>query len=154
MEIVGSIKSSRKPGAKLKADLRYLKDAGLELTFERVVQATLAIQNRAVKTIRAAAKGETVIRYKPFRLHKVSRPGDAPHTDSGTLAEHVQHNLYPTQLRGEVGTNVVYARALEFGTKIMRARPWLMPAVNWVREQIKKSGTDPKALTKKLKGKL
>lgn len=61
--------------------------------------------------------------------HQASAPGQYPASDTGRLLSSVQVVL-PTasRLEGEVGTNVMYGRFLEFGTSRMAARPWLLPS--------------------------
>lgn len=60
---------------------------------------------------------------------RASAPGQFPMSDTGRLANSVEFNL-PTagRLMGEVGTNIIYGRYLEFGTSRMAARPWLLPS--------------------------
>jgi HK97 gp10 family phage protein len=67
--------------------------------------------------------------YKPYRrTHQASAPGQPPASDIGNLASHITYSTSRRGLEGRVGTNVVYGKFLEFGTKNMAARPWLWPA--------------------------
>lgn len=118
---------------------------------DAVVTAGLAggriVQGRAIKSIQSLSSGETVKRYKKGRAPKtltVSRPGDAPNTDTGTLVRSIT-----VKAEGNVvfvGTKVKYGRHLEFGTKGitglhtgkgLSARPWLHPALEASRKDIR-----------------
>jgi HK97 gp10 family phage protein len=59
----------------------------------------------------------------------VSRPGEAPNTDTGRLAQSIKFEFEDDGLKSLVGTNLKYGAALEFGTKNMAPRPWLSTAV-------------------------
>ena len=55
-------------------------------------------------------------------------PGRPPRRRSGTLAESVTVERETGGLGATVGSDLDYARHLEFGTRQMAARPWLLPA--------------------------
>lgn len=60
-------------------------------------------------------------------VHTISKEGDAPNTDTGTLQRSLQ-----TEIKGSdvyVGTANDYAPHLEYGTKKMKPRPFLLPAL-------------------------
>lgn len=60
-----------------------------------------------------------------------SKPGDPPHRVSGTLQKSVTKVVesHPGEITGMVGTNVEYAKELEFGTPTKAARPWLRDGI-------------------------
>ena len=62
--------------------------------------------------------------------HQVSKPGASPAIDSG----HLKDNFEISRIGGtlEVGTNVVYAKFLQKGTKKMKARPFLEAGYNTI----------------------
>jgi HK97 gp10 family phage protein len=99
--------------------------------------ATLKIHETAVKSIQENADGTPQVRYDPKRTVNVSAPGDPPNTDTGRLVQSIQMNFLNDGLTGQVGTNLLYGKYLEFGTTKMRARPWLAPAVAQVTEDLK-----------------
>ena len=104
------------------ADLVGDAEAVMTETITRVVMDT---RTNAVQGIqRGPATG--AVRRDGSRA---SAPGQFPMSDTGRLASSVEFNL-PTagRLMGEVGTNVIYGRYLEFGTSRMAARPWLLPS--------------------------
>ena len=65
------------------------------------------------------------------RGHHPSQPGEAPAPDTGTLMRSVTHSVEATfdGAEGNVGSNLEYAKYLEYGTSKMRARPFLSQAI-------------------------
>jgi HK97 gp10 family phage protein len=53
-----------------------------------------------------------------------SKPGEAPHKDTGTLRSSIAHQMQEGP-SGLVGSALAYARHLELGTKKMAPRPYL-----------------------------
>jgi len=75
----------------------------------------------------------------PTKTHPdtaASKPGQPPRKRTGTLGRSITHEVTASNAR--VGTNVKYGKFLEVGTSQMAARPYLRPAVNKNRKQIKK----------------
>ena len=104
------------------ADLVGDAEAVMTETITRVVMDTRANAVQGIQ--RGPATG--AVRRDGSRA---SAPGQFPMSDTGRLANGVEFNL-PTagRLTGEVGTNIIYGRYLEFGTSRMAARPWLLPS--------------------------
>lgn len=121
----------------LKKALRKVQKDPELLLHEKISEGVLMIHATAIKNISSRSQGESETRYKPKRQVTVSRPGDAPNTDRGTLVKSIIFEVDAGELRGVVGSNLSYAKDLEFGTKKMDARPWLAPAF---REWLKKKG--------------
>jgi len=65
-----------------------------------------------------------------------SPPGGPPGVVTGTLRRSIATRLVPGNV--QVGTNVVYARRLEFGFEGQEARPYLYPALKRNKEEILK----------------
>ena len=101
-----------------------------------VKEATLLIHETAVKSIADIHGGKTAIRYNPKRAVAVSNPGDPPNSDRGRLIVSIKFDFQRQGLVGRVGSNLSYAKDLEFGTERMEARPWLAPAVEEVNKDI------------------
>lgn len=59
--------------------------------------------------------------------HVPSKPGEYPNRDTGVLQAHLKATQ-PAPLTAEVRSEAPYARALEFGTSKMAARPHIRPA--------------------------
>ena len=92
-----------------------------------VAYATIKVKRKdgSVKTIR---KGSTLYGASP------SKPGEAPHKQTGRLRASVTHEV--VGLIGRVGTNLKYGRWLELGTWLVAARPWLRPSLAACLNQI------------------
>ena len=95
-------------------------------------------RNTAVQSIHAAGSGGiTYEKYNPRRTHTASKAGDPPNTDTGYLA----NNVYAVQdadgLGGQVESRADYSEYLEFGTSQMLARPFLQPALEENRPNIR-----------------
>jgi HK97 gp10 family phage protein len=64
-----------------------------------------------------------------------SKPGEPPRKQTGRLRSSVTHEIGRGIAR--VGTNVLYGRFLELGTRKMAPRPWLRRALDEAREQVR-----------------
>lgn len=67
-----------------------------------------------------------------------SAPGQPPHKATGDLGRSVQidRSHVESDLKARVGTNKVYGRWLEYGTRIMAARPWMRPTTRKFKDKI------------------
>lgn len=99
---------------------------------QAVAKATLAVHKSAVKSIKEKSLGYQEWRYKPKRLVVVSKPGDAPNSDTGRLIQSIQFEFENGGLKGLVGTNLKYGAYLE----LVYDRPWLAPALADVAEDV------------------
>jgi hypothetical protein len=79
---------------------------------------------KAANSLRDSAKKLISIQGPPRSL-----PGEPPHIDTGRLIASVQA-IGPAEqgdvIFATVGTDVFYGRLLEFGTRRVAARPWLV----------------------------
>ena len=100
-----------------------------------VKESTLALHASAVEIVSMNAGGDSAVRYNPKRNVTVSKPGEAPHTDTGRLRQSIKFNYQDGV--GQVGSNLKYAAWLEFGTEDMVQRPWLSTAVRSTTNEIK-----------------
>lgn len=64
-----------------------------------------------------------------------SRPGEPPHKQTGRLQSSVTREV--DDQRARVGTNVVYGRYLELGTRKMAPRPWLRRSLDENRDKVR-----------------
>ena len=94
-----------------------------------VQESTFMIHGAAVKLIQDNSDGKAAIRFDPKRSVNVSRPGTPPNTDTGRLVQSIKFDFKKDGLIGRIGSNLKYAKFLEFGTSNMSARPWLSTAV-------------------------
>lgn len=145
-----SIKGTVKRAKNVSTAIQAFKSDCLEHQITAVQEATFLIHETAVKSIQENSSGTSQVRYNPKRTVLASKPGDAPNTDTGRLAQSVKFDFKKNGLIGRVGTNLKYGKALEFGTKYMDPRPWLSTAVRVVSKDIQKIFA--KALKQSVKG--
>jgi len=97
----------------------------------------LAMLNAAkMKIQRGPASGRVYKKYGPKRTHQASAPGEAPATDTGGLVNSGFHELDERALEVSVGFAKFYAALLEYGTRKMAKRPFLLPTVESWRNRI------------------
>lgn len=88
--------------------------------------------------MRDAKTGTTVQLRNPNRTHTRSAPGEAPATDTGKLVGSITHEIDANKRGGDVIARTGYAVHLELGTKNMKSRPFLFPALVAMRSRISK----------------
>ena len=108
---------------------------------DEIEATTSLVHGTMVGFIQKGPKSGTVYNLTtPSREHRASAPGQAPATDTGNLASHIDFatKLSRHGIIGSVGifdtTNVIYAPRLEFGGSDSRGvyiapRPFLRPAL-------------------------
>ena len=108
-----------------------------------VQRSASLVEGEAKKSIASGNKsGRTYMRGgKP---HTASAAGEAPATDTGKLIEGITTKVKTegTKVIGQIIANsfnvTPYAKDLEFGTTNMRPRPYMQPALEKNRPQIKR----------------
>lgn len=107
--------------------------------YENATQAGLTawaqlVRNHAVQAVQKGPKsGRTYVRGKV--KHQASAPGQAPATDTGNLAGSIGWNVDASTLTADVFAGASYAVPLELGTRHMRPRPFLGPALDETAER-------------------
>lgn len=96
------------------------------------------IEDNAKENIATGPKtGIVYKRYNPPRVIQSSAPGQSPADDLGNLYASISFSgvtgNIATGLRATVGSALAYAAMLEFGTRKMAARPYMLPAYNEAR---------------------
>lgn len=77
-----------------------------------------------------------VRRGSAFRGLEPSRPGEYPRKLSGQLLKSVAYVVDEAQMILTVGTNQRHGKFLEFGTKHMKPRPWLLRTFEAAKDKI------------------
>ena len=88
------------------------------------------IRTYALKSIQEVSSGNQVKRSRQgggTYTHTAAAEGQAPNTDTGKLVASIATEKV-ANATFHIGSNLDYASFLEFGTKKIRARPWLQPA--------------------------
>lgn len=103
-----------------------------------VVGTAVELRRDVVKSIQhGPASGRLYQKYNPRRTHRASAPGQPPMSDTGRLASSIVFDQ-EGDLTASVGSSLVYALYLEYGTRKMRARPFFRPAVEEMRAKFNK----------------
>lgn len=125
-------------GKELQAALRTMQGALAAEVGKAVVGTALELQGDVKKRIsRGPASGRVYRKSNPTRTHQASAPGEAPATDTGRLVNSIFFEVNG-QLSATVGSRLVYALWLEYGTSKMAARPYFRPAVEAMRAKFQK----------------
>lgn len=115
----------------LNATLKALeRDAGRHSKSAYVAGGKL-VEGEAKRSIQERSPGNNVTRYRSgggSYQHQASSPNEAPNTDTGRLVSSINTEI--TDDGVYVGTSLEYGKYLEVGTKDMKERPWLIPALN------------------------
>lgn len=110
----------------------------------------LAMLSTAKQKIqKGPASGRVYQKYNPRRIHQASAEGEAPATDTGALVNSGFQELDEGALEVHVGFAKLYAIFLEFGTRMIGKRPFMLPTVEEWRKKI--TGIIGKAIRARLK---
>jgi len=92
------------------------------------IQARLAVVGKTIQKEARDSMFNNDLRMVGGKIAR-SSPGEAPYKQTHKLAKSIAVEMLPKMLAVKVGTNVKYGKALELGTRKMRWRPWLIPAL-------------------------
>ena len=113
--------------------IRYVRELAINglrraaIAVTRRAKELLGVPGTAVSTGKGGAKAK-----KGQRVTGAvrSEPGEPPRKQTGFLREHVTNEVDETEMEARVGTNLLYGKALELGTKRgLLPRPWLRRAL-------------------------
>jgi hypothetical protein len=115
-----------------------LKSTGIE-TYRKNLGRLSQVVGKAAADVEGEAKASILKnsgKYKQYGNHWSSPPGSPPNSDTGFLANSIQHKML-TATSAEVTVNAMYAVPLELGWisangNHVPARPFLRPAVEYV----------------------
>jgi HK97 gp10 family phage protein len=128
---------------KLQGFNKFLAEmAGINDKLEKNVKKALSksanlIRNDVVKSIQTISKGYIWTEKEGKKKGKkrwVSKPGDAPNSDTGRLVGSITMEV--AENYAKVGTDIEYAWDLEFGSSENKARPFMTPAAERNRAKI------------------
>ena len=138
-KIINKSEFDKKMDMKIKKTLSNLK---------KTVRVTAnEVRNTAITSIvQNPRAGDEVTRYNPTRTIRISKEGDPPASDTGFLASNIHLVVDADQLGASIESRAKYSAFLEFGTRHMRARPFMQPALEQgrrkYREMFKKAVKD------------
>lgn len=122
--------------AEFQSALRRMSDDVRRQVGEEVMSVALDMQADVKRSIARGSKTGRVYR-RGNRTHQASAPGQAPASDTGRLVNSIEFDKLG-MLSAAVGSHLVYALHLEYGTRKMAARPFFRPAVEKMRKQFQK----------------
>ena len=128
-----AIKSSMKLGGRTSSGML----AKQERTYKRGSRKGQSILTKTGKQSYSRidpVTGEKAGKINSFR----SKPGEIPRVQTGDLKKSYGIDMHPTLPICRMGTNLFYAKYLEFGTKHMAPRPHVRPALIKLRPTYKK----------------
>jgi hypothetical protein len=67
-----------------------------------------------------------------------SKPGEYPRKGWGHLRIHVVKEMSADRMRARIGTNVIYGKWLELGTRFMKRRPWLSRTLSETYDRVRR----------------
>lgn len=118
-------------------------DRQLRLKLGRASKASSAAVRKVVAygAMKIHASAVTSIQQGPktgiqYGRHQASAPGEPPAADTGRLASGITLEIADDEAL--VISNAAYSAALEFGTRFMEPRPFMMPAYVKHRDSIRK----------------
>lgn len=89
----------------------------------------LLVEGDIKKSIQRGPKsGQSYFKLNPKRIHVASSPGEPPASDTGRLAGSISTKRMDGDMTVTIGTNIEYAKGLEFGTFRVLPRPFMFPA--------------------------
>tara|TARA_Y100001970_G_C14226585_1_gene856058 strand:- start:1650 stop:2093 length:444 start_codon:yes stop_codon:yes gene_type:complete len=106
-----------------------------------VQRSTTLVEGTAKQSIVSGNKsGITYTKYNPTRTHTASAAGEPPASDTGFLVQNITSQVKSegTKVIGQIVASAPYAKALEFGTSQMSARPFMFPALEKNKPKIKR----------------
>lgn len=123
---------------------------GVQIKINRLNEMARSIENGAKRILlRVAQDIETDVKYsmaapksgrayqRGESVHIASAPGEAPAVDSGKLINSIRAEVIDSK-RAVVAVTAEYGAYLEFGTRRMAPRPYLVPAAQRAAERLPK----------------
>jgi hypothetical protein len=113
-----------------------LEEAQLEALVQHVARD---VQAQMIRSFREPKSGR-VYKNPKGRDYRASAPGQAPAIRSGRLLNEVFRGYStPSETEAELVIDTGYETFLELGTRRMRARPFVLPAINEILEALQRS---------------
>lgn len=104
---------------------------GLAVGF--ITQAAIVVERRAKELLSVPGTASSIgngSKGKRLDDQVRSKPGEPPRKQTGTLRARVTYEVDEKTMTARVGTNLLYGKALELGTKKgLAPRPWLRRAL-------------------------
>jgi len=112
-----------------------------------VLVAAVYVEQLVKESMKAGGRTESGFLQEGQKPGKVgsfrSKPGEVPRVQTGTLKRSITHWVHPALPVSRAGTNVKYGKWLEFGTPKMEPRPFMRPALEKAKPEIKRIFSKP-----------
>lgn len=131
MTVRVAVKNTERLNRKLKALAGQIPDE----VKNALLSGALLVEGAAKRRVMRGPKTGRIYTRRGIN-HQASAEGESPATDHGRLASSIQHWIKDAGMRIEVGSRLIYASMLEFGTRHMGARPFLFPSLEENRRNI------------------
>jgi len=119
-------------GSKLnKAAMKIPSEVAQELTI-----GANEIRNTIITSMQKEKKTGRIYRKSKNVEHQASAPGEPPAVDTGELLRSIMFDVHKFAVEIGVAGGAPYAEHLEFGTKKMKPRPFIDPAVEKHKQAI------------------
>ncbi len=94
---------------------------------KRMAEAVQAVRTQTLETLSGSRSGRTYYVPGTKRQYTASAPGQPPATATAELRQSIRTAVEGVgrKVIGMVGTDKIQGKMTEFGTRNMRARPWL-----------------------------
>ena len=124
---------------KRQLEKRVIKNTQKEVK-NLVQRSATLVENTAKKSILSGGSGITYKKYNPRRTHTASAPGQPPASDTGFLVNSISTSVSVrgTSVIGQIVASAEYAPHLEFGTSSILPRPFMQPALERNRNNIRR----------------
>lgn len=103
--------------------MKFLDDSSQKNVAEALGKSALLVHSTAIKSIQKHESSGI-----KYGNHTASKPGNPPNSDTGDLVKSIGFEVDMQNLTAKVGTGLLYGAHLEFGTRNIAPRPWLLPA--------------------------
>lgn len=123
---------------KLEKEVTKEATVGIKRAISR--SATLVHKTAVLSVQNAPRGGEPYVRYGEGqrRVGRASAAGEPPASDTGFLANNIMFEIDVDGLGASVESRAAYSSHLEFGTRVMAARPFMHPALEENKLKIRK----------------
>jgi len=115
--------------AKLKFTVVNLSQNGADALFKIFVAGANALRNRSIKSMQSTNRASWFYK-RGGKAHYPSAPGNPPAIDTGDLIKSLIVDVRKDAVEFGATDAAPHGALLEKGTKRMKARPWLQPAVD------------------------
>ena len=122
---------------KIEHNWKQFQQLHKNLTRKFLLESGSIVKGEAQQSLADGKKTGKIVKKPNSNVkHQRSAPGEAPATDTGRLVSGLSVEMHADGEGVDIASNAKYSAALEFGTSRMRARPFMVPALENSRRKI------------------